>query len=240
MRGARTGVTGPPNDLPTLALSPGACPCGRSRGGQSAILTWGARIRRYDRLRLRPLGLPPAHCCPKRPDRFGVRSRTITLSYKSSSFHPVEFEFDTVSNATKVDVIDTHAHPNRPSTLAEEDLSIETVYRRSGFDVTKSGEDNVIPASGTGANGTWSDAEMHDAMQTYWSRFANRARWSLWTLFAGQHDRGHGLGGIMFDDIGPNHRQGTAIFTNSFISDPPAGETHAAAWIKRMKFWTAK
>jgi hypothetical protein len=42
----------------------------------------------------------------------------------------------------------------------------------------------------------------------------------------------------MFDDIGPNHRQGTAIFTDSFIQDVPAGDPNPAAWRQRMVFWT--
>jgi hypothetical protein len=80
---------------------------------------------------------------------------------------------------------------------------------------------------------------MHDAMQTYWSRFANVPQWAVWTFFAALSDQGTGLGGIMFDDIGPNHRQGTAVFEDSFISTPPAGDPNAAAAVARMRFWTA-
>ncbi len=90
-----------------------------------------------------------------------------------------------------------------------------------------------------GADALWSDAEMHDAMQTYWSRFANVPQWSVWTFFASLSDQGTGLGGIMFDDIGPNHRQGTAIFHDSFISEPPPGDPDAAAAVARIRFWTA-
>lgn len=43
----------------------------------------------------------------------------------------------------------------------------------------------------------------------------------------------------MFDDIGPNHRQGTAIFNNSFIANAPSGDAAPEAWVERMKFWTA-
>jgi hypothetical protein len=42
----------------------------------------------------------------------------------------------------------------------------------------------------------------------------------------------------MFDDIGPNHRQGTAIFSDSFIASPPAGDPAPDAWVARMRFWT--
>ena len=43
----------------------------------------------------------------------------------------------------------------------------------------------------------------------------------------------------MFDDIGPNHRQGTALFNESFIKNAPAGDANPDAWVRRMKFWTA-
>ena len=90
-----------------------------------------------------------------------------------------------------------------------------------------------------GSNGTWSDMEMHDAMQVYWSKFSNAPRWALWVFFARLHDRGTGLGGIMFDDIGPNHRQGTAIFDESFINNAPPRDPNPAAAVARLKFWTA-
>lgn len=84
---------------------------------------------------------------------------------------------------------------------------------------------------------------MHDAMQTYWTRFAARAQWAIWVFFASLHEPLDGpaedLGGIMFDDIGPQHRQGCAIFTDSFISIPPPGDPDAAAWVERSVFWTA-
>lgn len=169
----------------------------------------------------------------------GAAPKTRTFKFSSSYHHPVEFEFDTVQGTSAVTSVNTCAHPNRPASLPCETLTIEKVFQRAGFQVKKSGSDNTIPVSGAGGNGTWSDMEMHDAMQTYWSRFANKAQWSMWVLFAAQHDQGSTLGGIMFDDIGPNHRQGTAMFNNSFIANAPAGDANPAAWVQRMKFWTA-
>ena len=43
----------------------------------------------------------------------------------------------------------------------------------------------------------------------------------------------------MFDDIGVAQRQGTSIFSGSFIAQPPAGEANPGAWVERMRFWTA-
>jgi len=169
----------------------------------------------------------------------GLPDRTFRVKYQSRYFHNVEFEYDREQDVNPITAIQTHDHPNRPATIASESLSIEKVFRRAGFNVRKSGGDSWVPSSLKGANGTWSDMEMHDAMQTYWSKFQNAPLWSLWVFFAKQHDDGFNLGGIMFDDIGPQHRQGTAIFNDSFITDPPGGDPNPTAWVNRMKFWTA-
>lgn len=169
----------------------------------------------------------------------GAAGPAVTHEYrfKSVSFDPVEFEFDATADAAPALAIGTHDHPNRPADLPDETLSVETVYRRAGFAATVSPASGTVPLA-TGTDGVWSDTEMHDAMQAHWSRFANRADWALWVLHARLHEQGNTLGGIMFDDIGPNHRQGTAVFTDSFIKDAPAGDANPQAWIARMRFWT--
>lgn len=164
---------------------------------------------------------------------------TRTYKFRSPAFRQVEFEFDRADGVTLTKSIGTHDHPNRPSDLPNETLSLETVYARAGFAVASSGGNSIVPLAGAGPNQQWNNAELHDAMQKYWSRFAPRAQWSLWTFFAAMHEMGSSLGGIMFDDIGPNHRQGTALFTQSFIANAPAGDPAPAAWVKRMIFWTA-
>lgn len=169
----------------------------------------------------------------------GSAQRVRDYRWVSRYFHPCEFEYDTVEGAGAVTTIGTGAHPNRPAGLPSEALSIETVYRRAGFNVRQSPGRETISLVGAGANELWSDNEMHDAMQTYWLRFADKAQWSLWTLFASLHESGSSLGGIMFDEIGPNHRQGTAVFNDSFIKQPPASDPAPDAWVDRMKFWTA-
>ncbi|HYO22227.1 MAG TPA: hypothetical protein VER36_07460 [Flavisolibacter sp.] len=169
----------------------------------------------------------------------GLTDRKYLVKYQSRYFHNVEFEYDREQGVTPVTAIKTHSHPNRPATIQNETLTIEKVFRRAGFNVRKSGGDSWVPSSLKGANGTWSDMEMHDAMQTYWSKFQNAPLWSLWVFFAQQHDEGFSLGGIMFDDIGAQHRQGTAIFNKSFITEPPTGDANPNAWVDRMKFWTA-
>lgn len=168
----------------------------------------------------------------------GVASRVRTFRYTSRYFHSVNFEFDFVEGEEPTLSINTGAHPNRPPGLPVEELSIQKVYQRSGFDVSHSPGDKVA-ITGAGSDAVWSDSEMHDAMQIFWSRFANLSQWSMWVFFASLHEMGTSLGGVMFDSIGPNHRQGTAIFNDSFIANAPAGDLNPAAWVRRMIFWTA-
>lgn len=168
----------------------------------------------------------------------GVATRVRVFRFKSRYFHPVNFEFDFADGEAPTLAINTGDHPNRPAGLPVEDLTIQKVYQRSGFDVSTSPGDKVAIA-GAGADAVWSDNEMHDAMQTFWSRFADKSQWAMWIFFASLHESGTSLGGVMFDSIGPNHRQGTAIFNDSFIANAPAGDANPAAWVQRMIFWTA-
>ncbi len=154
-----------------------------------------------------------------------LRSATVTYTgggaaplirpytFVSVYAHPVELEFDTAAGTSRVTDYNTGSHPNRPAGLPIELLTIEKVYQRAGFNVTRSGGDTIVPlVPAAGADLKWSNAEMHDAMQVHWSHFANKPQWALWTFFASLHGMGTSLGGIMFDDIGAQQRQGTAIF----------------------------
>lgn len=168
----------------------------------------------------------------------GAAQRVRTYRYKSPYFHPVDFEFDCAEGEVPALSIDTCAHPNRPATLPCETLTTQKVFRRAGFRVTTS-PGGPVPLTGAGPNTRWSDMEMHDAMQTYWSRFSPSTKWAMWVFFASLHEDGMSLGGVMFDDIGAQHRQGTAIFNDSFISNPPPGDPNPTAFVQRMLFWTA-
>lgn len=177
-------------------------------------------------------------------DQMHMQEQPITLPFTSKYFHSVTFEFDRDETAHVVMEIQTDEHPIHPEGLPRETLSIQEVYRRAGFDVQTTGGTSTIPLTEAGPNKKWSNAEMHDAMQNYWSecendpQCLNEPKWSLWTLFASASDQGPGLGGIMFDTFN-RQRQGTALFTNSFISEAPATDPNPEAYIKRNIFWTA-
>lgn len=171
-------------------------------------------------------------------DRPGLGS--YPLYFESPYFDEVDLEVDRVENAgDPVTEYHTHAHPVRPPDLPGERLTLAGIYQEAGFDAAISPESSVIPIVEAGADEAWSDEELHNAMVTYWSRFAHRPQWALWVLYANRHYQGEEIGGVMFDDIGDHHRQGTAIFTQSFIRQAPPGDPDPEAWQQRMQFWTA-
>lgn len=238
---------------------PQATASGTLAGGLAVQIHWVARLTRtaantwagpiwykdgagasfpYTRVEITVLSsaIPAQRRAVAKFTRPGIAPRMRSFWFRSAYFHPVNFEFDWAESVTPTLAIDTAAHPNRPATLPAESLTIETVFRRAGFNVT-TGAGGPVPL--TGADTLWSDQEMHDAMQVYWSRFVAAPQWAMWVLFASLHESGSNLGGIMFDDIGPNHRQGTALFVNSFVANPPAGDANPPAWVQRMIFWTA-
>lgn len=158
------------------------------------------------------------------------------LEHVSPYFHDVEFEYDFVEGSDAFTQCNTHDHPNHPADLPQELLSIESVYRRAGFNVVKSGGDDTVPITLSGDN-IWSETELHNAMQQYWSQFDNIAQWSMWTVFAGVHSGG--AAGIMFDDIGPNHRQGTAIFSDNDLFNADPSDPNPIKFRERYIFWCA-
>jgi hypothetical protein len=101
-----------------------------------------------------------------------------TFKFKSPYFHTVDFEFDFAEGEVATTSVDTCAHPNHPATLPCQNLSLQTVYERAGFDVTTSPGGPVL-LSGAGPDALWSDMEMHDAMQTFWSHFAAQGQWAM-------------------------------------------------------------
>ncbi len=146
--------------------------------------------------------------------RFGpYRARQV-----SRWFREVEVEVDVEDGAVAAEPYDTHLHPDRPADLPREHLTLETAFARAGIRITRSSASNTIDTSSAGPNGRWDYQELHDAMASHWSAYANVPQWRMWVFHAELADS-DGLGGVMFDgDIdepGGVDRQGTALFTRS-------------------------
>ncbi|WP_326573134.1 hypothetical protein OG889_00190 [Streptomyces sp. NBC_00481] len=196
------------------------------------------RVQLSGRLPLQPLAARVTFSSP------GAADLVLGYTFARSAFREVGIEFDRVEGAEQTDAYALHDHPVRPAGLPDITLTVEDAYARQGIKVTRTRGSNVIPRSAS-VNDKWSDIEMHDAMQQHWSEWKpgpggqGVAQWQVWTLFAGLHDLGRRLGGIMFDDIGTAQRQGCAIFSDSFISELPPNDPAPEAFARRMRFWTA-
>jgi hypothetical protein len=93
-------------------------------------------------------------------------------------------------------------------------LSVAGAYGEAGIAMQTAGVTDVVNTSETGANGTWSDAELHAAMVRHFSLWRDLPQWAVWLFHAKLHDLGPGLLGIMFDQVG-RQRQGAAVFYQS-------------------------
>ncbi|OFI37636.1 hypothetical protein BIU82_07075 [Arthrobacter sp. SW1] len=180
----------------------------------------------------------------------GTPEAAYTCAYRSDCFRRVNLEMDFCSSVDvdpKTPSYNTHSHNNRPADLAERTLDLETTYRDAGVDVRIDSVHTVIDDSAP-AFVSWNVGELHDAMETSFSRFTSSwPAWNLWGMQAGLFDSA-GVGGIMFDAAagfggagrGPE-RQGFAVFRNhSWFTNLVAGvaATQAQAWAQRHYLYT--
>ncbi|MGW9413049.1 hypothetical protein [Arthrobacter cupressi] len=180
----------------------------------------------------------------------GTPEAAYSCAYKSDCFRDVNLEMDFCSSVDvdpKAPSYNTHSHNNRPADLAARTLDLGTTYRDAGIDLRVDAVHTVIDDSAP-AFVSWNVGELHDAMETSFSRFTSGwPAWNLWGMQAGLFDSA-GVGGIMFDAAagfggagrGPE-RQGFAVFRNhSWFTNLVAGTpaTQDQAWAQRHYLYT--
>ncbi|MCA1624025.1 MAG: hypothetical protein LC778_09540, partial [Acidobacteria bacterium] len=140
-----------------------------------------------------------------------------TVVQESMYFREVEIDVDREENAVDVEPVSTHIHPDRPSDVPKETLTLESAFAKAGIRIKRStGSGTIINNTEAGTNRRWNYSELHDSMRLYWDAFANKPQWKMWVFLAELADDDD-LGGVMFDgeinEPGGVDRQGTAIFT---------------------------
>jgi hypothetical protein len=144
------------------------------------------------------------------------RHGPFRMARESAYFRQVEIEVDVEEGAVAPEPYDTATHPVRPAGVPTEVLTLERAFAKSGISIVRSPNGNTIATEVAGKNRRWNNQELHDAMESHWSSFANRPQWKLWVFVAALADS-DGLGGIMFDanirEPGGVDRQGTALFS---------------------------
>jgi hypothetical protein len=165
---------------------------------------------------------------------------------KSHCFRDVNLEVDVAASVNTAPILPsyhTHAHLTRPSDLPGRNLNIEEAYREAGICMSVRPEHTVIDDGAAGFV-TWSDAELHDAMESHFSQYAGTwPKWELWGLLCGEYDDSL-VAGIMFDYFGtarPPERQGFAVFRNhqwfnNLVAGAPTNQDQS--WAARQFLYT--
>jgi hypothetical protein len=147
--------------------------------------------------------------------RHSAAGDAYRCAYESQWLRTVELEEACQQGVTRFRSYDTGAlasgGPGRT-------LSPVTAFAEAGIELRVSGEPATVDTARAGAEGAWSDAELHAAMEIYFSRWADRPEWAIWLMHATVHDSDALAGpndarmqGIMFDRRGAQ-RQGCAVF----------------------------
>lgn len=149
----------------------------------------------------------------------------------SPHFREVEVDVDRETNAVDVEPVSTHVHPDRPTDVPEEMLTLEGAFARAGIRISRSeSSGTTVKTDEAGVDKRWTYSELHDSMESHWQAYADRAQWKMW-IFLAELAESDSLGGVMFDaeinEPGGVDRQGTAIFTRC-----PHFHTAAGAYIQ--------
>ncbi|WP_333673112.1 hypothetical protein [Elioraea tepidiphila] len=125
--------------------------------------------------------------------------------WESRFFRTVDLEEDVETGVTPFESYNTGALSSGGPART---LYLTTAFVEAGIEMRLTGEPGTIA---TAPGGTWSNAELHAAMEAHFSQWENQPQWKVWLLHAREHDLGSGLAGIMFDQRG-RQRQGCAVF----------------------------
>ncbi len=137
----------------------------------------------------------------------GGAGTTYRCTFASESFRTVELE-----EACQVGVapFTSYETGSLASAGAARTLTAALAFAEAGIEVRAVGPPAVVNTSQAGPDTTWSDAELHAAMEQHFTRLSDRPRWAIWLLHATSHDDPD-LGGVMFDER-DLQRQGCAVF----------------------------
>lgn len=191
-------------DAPTITVTPGLVTL--EGLGRYTFPAGAPRVKITIPRRL--LFQPPAPATLHHSQANGAPGATYLCAFESVFFRTVEIEEDHEIGVTPLVSYPTGSLPSGGS---PRNLSVLQAYGEAGIEMRSTGAGDVVNVA---PGGTWSNAELHNAMQAHFSRFANVPQWKVWLFHALKHDIGPGLLGIMFDQQGLQ-RQGAAVFYQS-------------------------
>jgi hypothetical protein len=183
------------------------------------VYTWSAGAPRVKITIPRvPVPSPPGAAALQHLTPAGAPGATYICKFVSRFLRSVLFEQD--RQDTVPTAFSSYNTGSLPSGGPGRTLSVAGAYAEAGVDMQTAGVTDVVNTSETGANGTWSDAELHAAMVRHFTLWRDLPQWAVWLFHAQLHDLGSGLLGIMFDQVG-RQRQGAAVFYAGLAGTTP-------------------
>jgi hypothetical protein len=158
-----------------------------------------------------PATAPAASATLRHYTASGAPAAVFVCKFASIRFRSVLLEEDCQEGVTPFASYQTGSLPSGGPART---LSVVGAYAEAGIEMQSTGMSNIVPTGAAGANASWSDPELHAAMQGHFSKWMNLPQWAVWLLHAKLHDLGPDLLGIMFDQQG-RQRQGCAVFYQS-------------------------
>lgn len=182
----------------------------------SATTTWPTSYRKIRVVIPRHTVLqPPAAAHVQWMTTGNKKGAAYTCLFESPYFRTVDLEQDCEKGVTPFASYNTGSLPSGGPART---LTIERAYAEAGVQMRTAGVVNVVS---TAPDGTWSNAELHAAMEKHFSLWKDVPQWKVWLFHAMRHDYGPGLLGIMFDQKG-KQRQGCAAFYQRIAGKAPA------------------
>lgn len=142
------------------------------------------------------------------------RGAAYTCVYESPYFRTVDLEQDYEKGVTPFVSYNTGLLPSGGPART---LSVARSYAEAGVEMRSASIRNEVPVA---AGSTWSNAELHAAMENHFSLWKDEPQWKVWLFHAMRHDYGPGLRGIMFDQKN-KQRQGCASFYQRIAGTAP-------------------
>lgn len=135
----------------------------------------------------------------------GALQQEILCSFESGFFRTVAIKEDVERGVRRFADYGTDSLP--PTAAQARRLSVIGAFSEAGIEMQP-----IEPSSAVGAppGQSWSNAELHDAMERSLGELPDGPQWKVWLFHARRYEK-EGTLGMMFDEQG-NQRQGCAVF----------------------------
>jgi len=178
---------------------------------------------------VQPTGIPEQAAALVSAPRLGQFS--FICNYLSPAFRRVAVNSAYQESSVILTNYETWSDSDRPADLPNKTLNLLSAYAEAGIQIYEDLPPVMLQVGEGNPNDTWSDAELHAALQWHFATFSNLPQWRLFVMFVHSHEE-PGYIGLMFDTHDSHQRRGCALFTkNTYLTNgTPEQNGRASVW----------